>query len=340
MTGKERLLAALNKQIPDRVPTFEWFIDSEVGRVLTGSGEILDIVDKLDIDGVNIRADYSVLTKDAGVFTDEWGFEKKWTAEAVPIITTHPLADLRDQKNYSFPDPDSMNRFKSIELAMERFGENKGIILNVRDGFSDMRDLLGYEQSLMGLLLEPEAFTSLLNRVVDYNLMLAKVVKERYGLEIIATTDDIATNSGLLMNPDLYHELIAPTFKRAVSGFKDMGYKHIKHCDGNIDAVLDFWIECGIDAIDPVDPAAGYSLKGFREKLGEGICLKGNVDCRGALCSGTIDEVVDEVKICLETGRNGGLIISSSNTIHSGVIPENYQAMLDTIKKFQLSAGT
>ena len=30
----------------------------------------------------------------------------------------------------------------------------------------------------------------------------------------------------------------------------------------------------------------------------------------------------------------GGFILSSSNSIHSGVKPENYQAMMDTLRAF------
>ena len=132
------------------------------------------------------------------------------------------------------------------------------MILNLRDGFSDMRDLLGYEESLMALLLEPQAFSELLDRVVEYNLELASVARQRYGIEVLATTDDVANATGLLMRPDTYFEMIAPHFRRVLQGYKELGYLCIKHCDGKIDAVVDFWIECGIDGLDPIDPGAGY----------------------------------------------------------------------------------
>ena len=59
MTGKERIDSALRREQPDRIPTFEWFIDAGVGEALTGSRDPIDNVDALDIDGINIRADYS-----------------------------------------------------------------------------------------------------------------------------------------------------------------------------------------------------------------------------------------------------------------------------------------
>ena len=55
----------------------------------------------------------------------------------------------------------------------------------------------------------------------------------------------------------------------------------------------------------------------------------------GALCCGTAEEVKEEVKACLRAGGpGGGYIISSSNTIHSGVKPENYAAMLEAVREY------
>ena len=54
-----------------------------------------------------------------------------------------------------FPTRRLPHRFATLERALKRLGDEKAVILNLRDGFSDMRDLLGYEDALMGLLLEP-----------------------------------------------------------------------------------------------------------------------------------------------------------------------------------------
>ena len=38
-----------------------------------------------------------------------------------------------------------------------------------------------------------------------------------------------------------------------------------------------------------------------------------------------------------QAAPGGGLILSSSNTIHRGVKPENYRAMLDAVRAYRLS---
>jgi uroporphyrinogen decarboxylase len=335
MQGKERILRALRREVPDAVPTFEWFIDTAVGRALADSDDPLDITERLDLDGINIRPDYRREFQDDNTLVDEWQIRRQLTGDCLPALLDSPILDITRHARYQFPDPAAVHRFSTLERALDRFGDRRAVILNLRDGFSDMRDLLGYEESLMALLLEPQAFSELLDRVVEYNLQLAAAARQRYGVEIVATTDDVANATGLLMRPDTYFEMIAPHFRRVLQGYKEQGYLCIKHCDGKIDAVVDFWIECGIDALDPIDPSAGYAMAQMKQKYGSRICLKGNVDCTGALCNGTPEQVSREMQQCLRGGApGGGFILSSSNTIHRGVRPQNYLAMLHALRQF------
>ncbi|MHB8897937.1 MAG: uroporphyrinogen decarboxylase family protein, partial [Thermoguttaceae bacterium] len=317
MNGKQRILAALRRQVPDTVPVFEWFVDVTVGQALVGSGDALDVVEGLDLDAVNVWANYRSEKIDARTLVDEWGMKRQLTGDVLPAVIASPIADITRHAEFRFPDPEAPHRFETLERALDRFGQERAIVLNLRDGFSDMRDLLGYEGALMGMLLEPDRFDELLQRSVEYNLQLAAVARRRYGTEIVATTDDVANAGGLLMRPATYFERLAPGFKAAIGGYKDLGYLVIKHCDGNVDTVLDFWIEAGIDCLDPIDPAGGYTIAGMKSRIGDRVCLKGNVDCTGALCSGTPEEVAEEVRQCIAGGAaGGGLILSSSNTIH------------------------
>ena len=332
MNSKQRILAALQRETPDRVPTFEWFIDASVGQALTGSDDPVDTVADLDIDGINIRPDYTKDWIDQDTYRDEWGSVRKPAGDCIAPTLDNPLSSISDYKDYSFPEIEAPHRFATLQRALERFGDERAVILNLRDGFSDMRDILGYENALMGTITDPDDFKALLNRCVDYNLALAEYAVKHYGVEMVATTDDIANAQGLLIRPETYFDLIGPAFIRVIRGYRDLGLLVIKHCDGDCSAVLDLWIEAGIHCLDPIDPGAGLDMADMKSRYGDYICLKGNIDCAGVLEHGTPDEVEEEVKTCLQKGAaNGGLILSSSNTIHRGVPPENYRAMLQAL---------
>jgi uroporphyrinogen decarboxylase len=76
-------------------------------------------------------------------------------------------------------------------------------------------------------------------------------------------------------------------------------------------------------------------LEEGKTKLGNRICLAGNVDTANLLISGKPEEVQQSVKECIrKAGKGGGYICMSSNTIHAKVKPENYIAMVDAVRKY------
>ncbi len=65
------------------------------------------------------------------------------------------------------------------------------------------------------------------------------------------------------------------------------------------------------------------------------MCLIGNVHCSHLLSFRTPDEVRQAVRECIAApSPGGGHILSSSNSIHSGVKPENYVAMVEAVHEF------
>jgi uroporphyrinogen decarboxylase len=257
------------------------------------------------------------------------------TAENISVIIENPIKNIKDHKAYQFPDPYASHRFTHLEQAVQRFGETRAVILNVRDVFSDIRDLLGYENALIALITEQEYYGQLLDRVIEYNRTLAHIVRERFPINIIATTDDIAGTQGLIFSPKVFFNFLGSKFREVIQGFKHLGYYCIKHCDGDIMPILDYWIDCGIDCIDPIDPLAGMDLSLIKQKYGHRICIKGNVDCTQALVSGTEQDVEQDVKACIQQAAyGGGYILSSSNMIHSGVQAKNYVAMIKALRQY------
>jgi len=93
-------------------------------------------------------------------------------------------------------------------------------------------------------------------------------------------------------------------------------------------------IDSGIDCLDPIDPQAGMDLGEVKTRYGQRVARKGNVDCAQLMTFGMPEEVVEATKEALRRGMPGGrFILSSSNSIHSAVKPENYAAMLQTLRE-------
>ena len=94
MTSRERVLTVLKGQIPDRVPHFEWEINSPVVTALTNGGTYDDLVELLDIDAVVVGAEYKKEIIGNNLILNEWGVTSAKGAVERPL-PVDALAPIR-----------------------------------------------------------------------------------------------------------------------------------------------------------------------------------------------------------------------------------------------------
>ena len=336
MNSYERVLSVLNREEPDRVPTFEWLIDQVVITGMCGKNCSLEqFVDEMDIDGIVATADNKKEVIGENHFIDEWGIEKKSVyTDPLPMAIRSPISNKNDLRRLRIPNPHAPFRMNSLREIVKRYKGKKAIVFQVRDGFSTARDLLGFDKVLMGMLDDPIFIRELVEISTEYYLKLATWAIEE-GADIIFSGDDLADNRGPLFNPRLYKEIFLPGFKRLVDGIKTAGAYYIKHTDGNVWELIPYFIEAGVDCLDPIEKPANMDMRKVKKEYGTYLVLKGNIDCRYTLTQGTAEDVRAEVRQCIaEASFGGGHIISSSNSIHSGVNPDNYAVMLESIREY------
>jgi len=336
MNSRERIIATLNREEPDRLPTFEWKVSRPIIDAFCPGGTEMDFVEAAEHDAVCCSPSYEKLEIiDEDTFIDEFNIKRHLTGlDKYPVAVGHPIINLASFKKYEPPPLDSDIRFKKIEAVIHRFGKEKAIVVNLHDIFSFPRDLMGLDKYLMAFIIEPELVRKIVGFSVDYNLELAKLVKKRE-IAIIGIGDDFADNKGPFISPAMFREFLYPEFKRVVQGYKKMGFWVIKHSDGNLNPILALLVDAGIDCLDPIDPLGGMDIGSIREKYGNRIARKGNIDCVKTLVEGKPEQVREEVKECIRKGSpGGGHIISSSNSLHAGVRPELYKVMLRAVREY------
>lgn len=334
MTSLERVLTVLKRGEPDRVPHFEWLVDRKVREALCPDcSSTYEFAVHMEHDAVIVDLSFQKQPLGNGRWLSEWGYITQETDEEHGIEVEFPIKTFEDYERYEVPDVHLPSRYHSIEWAVQNY-PNKAIIVHLNDVFSLPRYLMGMENLLMAIVESPELVRNLVNLSVKVNLEMAKEVVAR-GVKIVYTGDDFAGNHGPLMSPKHFRDLFFPGLCQVVGGFKELGLFVIKHTDGNIWPIIDMIVESGIDCLDPIDPIAGMNLAEVKTRYGDKIALKGNVDCAELLTFGSTEQVIEATKEALRQGApNGGFILSSSNSIHSSVKPENYQAMVNTLREF------
>ncbi len=335
MNNYQRVMTALSKGQPDRVPVVEFVIDPKVRQAICpGAKDFGDLADYLDLDMVGCSAAFSRVSGDEQEWTDEWGVSYRAGPEVVAHPIAGPISSLEDLRSYRPPDPDAPHHLGSLPDFVRRYKGKRAVCFHHRAAFMWSCYLMGMENMLMAFAAEPELADAVLDMVVGVNERICRHAI-RAGADIICLGDDYATNIGPLCSPEHFRRFILPRLKRVIDAIHQEGGKVIKHSDGNLYSLLDMIVDAGPDGVNPIEPAAGMSLSVVKAKYGKRICIIGNIDCGELLSHGTPSQVEAAVRQAIaDAAEGGGYMMSTSNSVHSSVNPENYVTMVRACQRW------
>ena len=334
MKSAERVMRVLRGEEPDRIPHFEWVIDKKVREAICPGCSMEEFTVRMGLDAMLTAPDYTSSQVGPNRFKNEWGIVVEKGEEQHSTVVETAIKNQEDLAAYRPPDPFAPHRFESLKKLVSRYKGEYAIGVHLNDVLSIPRNLMGFEGLMMAFAIAPDLVKQLVEMSVDLNIQLAREAA-RLGADFVFTGDDYSSGQAPFMSPKVFEELMFPGLKRVIRGFHEHGLPVIKHTDGNIMPLLDMILESGIDCLDPIDPLGGMDIADMKQKHGQRIALKGNVNCATTLVTGSIAEVVQEtLSVIRAAAEGGGLILSSSNSIHSSVNPANYLAMLSTIKAY------
>jgi len=334
MTSAERVITALRNEQPDRVPHFEWIIDRHVREAILPGCSMEEFTLRMGLDAILTQPDFRREQIAASRFRHEYGVIFERTEEEHVVAVEGPIQTLDDLARYEPPDPHAPHRFESLRRLVAAYKGKLAIGVHLNDVFSLPRNLMGFQNWLMCLAADPELARGLADLSVELNIEYAKECA-RLGADFVFTGDDYCSTEGPLMSPKTFRELLYPGLKRVFAGFREQGLLTVKHCDGNILPLVDMFVDAEPHCLDPIDRNGGLDIAAIKQQYGGRFALKGNVDCADLLTFGSMPDVVAQTKEVLAAAApGGGFILSSSNSIHSKVKPENYLAMVNTLRAY------
>jgi uroporphyrinogen decarboxylase len=355
MTGKERIITALSVREPDRVPLYIHGINEApivgIGKHLTDGlpepkqlheldeGERLKLVDTLfliheafEVDGFTAFEINHTREIGENRVRDDWGVVYERSPHGLPVPVGHPVAGPTQLENYRRPAP-RREHLLLLDLARERFKGERALFWMMRGAFVLSWRLAGMENLMFKMYDEPDFVHGLARTTTAFNLEMLDLLVDA-GIDVLVVEDDIADTNSSLISPQQFREFVNPYNRQLVDRAHELGLKVVRHSDGNLWGLLDTLLETGYDGLNPLEPQAGMHLRKVKDYCGDRLCLLGNIDCQELLCSGTPQQVEAAVVQAIEdAGLGGGLIISSSNSLHPGVDPENCIAMFEATRK-------
>jgi uroporphyrinogen-III decarboxylase len=232
-------------------------------------------------------------------------------------------ADLprRDERSWRILDA-VIQALKAEKFICGPSGGSIGIVL-----------LGGMERGLLEIGQNPDvvrAATAFLVREQN----LADEVMIHPDSDAVLWAEDLGYGKATLISPDMFRDLFLEANKARARNVKEkFGKKVLKHCCGNVRALMDDFIEIGYDAYQSIQPTAGMDICALKKSHGDKITLWGGVAVEN-LVGGTPDEVRRDVRRAMACAKPGGrFILGASHSIAVGTKYENFLAMLDEFWK-------
>jgi hypothetical protein len=164
----------------------------------------------------------------------------------------------------------------------------------------------------------------------------ADVIRRGYG--VVAMGGDVSCDKGPFLSPRHYREFILPVVQEHIAVIHAGGAQAVYTSDGNHWQIAeDFFFNSGADGYKEVDQAAGMTWPRLIEAgVDRRLCILGNLDARYTLCLGTPEQVKQEVRECLDYGRQspGGHILHASHSVHEDVRVVNYYAAVEAYREY------
>lgn len=135
------------------------------------------------------------------------------------------------------------------------------------------------------------------------------------GVRAIWYGDDLAYKTGPMLSPVMLEDLFGDSYRLIAEAAHAGGCRIMFHTCGNVLDLLTMIADWGFDGVHSLEPTAGVTLAEARRRVGDRLCLCGNVDITRTLVSGTKKEVFREVRDCIRDGaQGGGFILAATNT--------------------------
>lgn len=341
--NEQNLLAALRREVPDKVPSFCQSIMGELSRTYMEAHED-DITDEMIV--LTPIGDMTIYKA--------FGYSSHWAGSPATSLTigdavrdrvdemTRDLHARGLSSHYVTPMGGIRSANSITNWAVEGGIKNEKDVRLFLDGLSHVaptsRSIDDWREARLqcmdadfvpfasaSVVMEPAnqslsfALTAKLARkdpalleefydfIVEDSLMrFTAAIKA--GAKLFCTADDMAYKSGPMMSPEQYRRFVTPRAKRVCDLVHEAGGLIFMHTDGYIDPVMDCFIDAGYDAIQPLEPTSmGYdAISRVKRIWGDKLAVIGNCDTTDTLSFKTPDAVRAEVHSCFSQARGSG----------------------------------
>ncbi|MDP2897604.1 MAG: uroporphyrinogen decarboxylase family protein [bacterium] len=200
----------------------------------------------------------------------------------------------------------------------------------------------GWGEFMVRLYTDRKLIEYYLDRLAEWHLQNLELYLGAVGdeIDIIQMGDDLGTQQGLQLSPEMYRQLIKPRHRKVYEYVHEHSdVKVFLHSCGSIVEIIPDLIEIGVDILNPVQTTArGMEPETLKRNFGKEITFwGGGCDTQHVLPFGTVKDVKRDVEERLRIFAEGsGYVFTQIHNIQADIAPEKVVAIYETAKGFRI----
>lgn len=339
MTARERWLAVLRHEVPDRIPMDFQGTPELTQKMISylGVSNVDELYDRLGVDyPVGVGPAYCGPAVPAG--EDMYGnrFHAMDYGDGIyEECVYHALAKFQTveeiEAEYTWPSADWYDY--SVIPGQIEGKEDHPIMAGLAGVYTLYTWLRGMEQAFIDFASNHELVLYCMDKLYDmhYEKAVRTFEAARGKIDIGSVANDMGSQIDLLYSLPTIRKLFLPGIRRLAELTHQNGAYVYLHSDGAIRKALPDLIDAGVDIFNPVQwRCRGMDRAELKRDFGDRLVFHGAVDNQYTLCFGSVDEVKAEVKYNIETlGSGGGYILAPCHAFQTVSPPENVVALFE-----------
>jgi hypothetical protein len=276
-------------------------------------------------------------TPDHVIGRDRYGRQVKMfkTASTIAHPLDYPVTNMdtwhRVKPWYTYSD----QRFAPGWADAARRARDEGalIVVGIPGGFDEPRQLLGEAAACMAYYDQPELMRDILDTIGETAERVLDRVSSEIQVDQLSVHEDMAGKSGSLAGPKQIEAFIKPYYRRVWDMLSARGAQIFQQdSDGNMNAVVPAFLDCGLTCMYPVEPAAGMDVVALRKTYGERLAMLGGIDKH--VLRQDKAAIRRELEYKLQPlMRGGGMVFGLDHRIPNGTPLEHYRTYVRTARE-------
>lgn len=198
-----------------------------------------------------------------------------------------------------------------------------------------MTRLIGPENNMLWMGMYPDRMGKVFAKIGQFYLDCAKAQIDAADglLDGFVIWGDVAYRNNMFFSPDYWREHFKPWVKAITEHAHSKGLMVIYHGCGDINKILEDYIEIGIDAMNPLEAKANLDSVELRKEYGNrlGICGNSNIQVWE---TGDKDLIRKEVLGKLNAAKGGKYIFQSDHSVASNISGQTYDYIINLVREY------